>query len=196
LVAISPIGRRSGAHLNPSITVAFWCQRHLKVGDVIGYVVGQFLGALAGTAMLRLLWTSRAASVHFGMTLPGGGLGPWEATGVEALMTAVLVLTIFAFVSSRKTAHWTPLAVWIVVAVLVWKGAPYTGTSLNPARSFGPAAIAERWRIYWVYVVGPLGGTLCAVGVWKLIPRNTLTAKLFHDPRYPSVAGSSLPVAR
>lgn len=196
LVALSPLGRRSGAHLNPSVTLAFWCQRHLKLGDVSGYVVGQCLGAITGTEALRLAWGKRAASVRFGLTMPSHGLGPWQAVGIEALMTATLVLTIFAFVSSLRTAHWTPLAVWIVVAVCVWHGAPYTGTSLNPARSLGPALVGDRWNDYWVYVAGPLGGALCAVGIWALVPRATLTAKLFHDPRYKSVLGSNLPVHR
>jgi len=196
LVAISPLGRRSGAHLNPSVTLAFWCQRHIKAGDVAGYVIAQCLGALAGTAALRLCWGTRAGSVRFGVTMPGRGLEPWQAVGVEALMTATLVLTIFAFVSSVRTARWTPLAVWIVVAVLVWQGAPYTGTSLNPARSLGPAIIDRRFSDYWVYVVGPFSGVLGAVALWTLVPRSTLTAKLFHDPRYRSVLGSTLPVHR
>jgi aquaporin Z len=196
LVALSPIGRRSGAHLNPSITFAFWCERHLSLGDLAGYVTAQCFGAIAATELLRLAWGRRAASVHFGLTTPGRSLGSWQAVGVEALMTATLVFTIFAFVSSPRTTHWTPLAVWIVVAVLVWQGAPYTGTSLNPARSLGPALVAGRWSDYWIYVVGPLGGALSAVALWVLVPRTTLTAKLFHDPRYPSVLGSALPVGQ
>jgi aquaporin Z len=196
LVALSPAGRRSGAHLNPSITFAFWCQRHMTHGDAGGYVVAQCLGAVAGTELLRDIWGVRAASVRFGVTLPGHGLDGWRAVGVEALMTALLVLTIFAFVSSRRTARWTPLAVWIVVAILVWKGAPYTGASLNSARSLGPAVVDRHWANYWVYVVGPLGGALSAVGIWALIPRRTLTAKLYHDPRYHTVLGSSLPARR
>jgi aquaporin Z len=196
LVAISPLGRRSGAHLNPSVTLAFWCQRHLKATDVAGYVIAQCLGAIAGAPVLRLLWGKRAASVDYGLTKPGHGLGPWQASGVEALMTAILVLTIFWFLSSTRTAHWTPLAVWIVVATLVWQGAPYTGTSLNPARSLGPALISGRWTDYWVYLVGPSTGVLAAVALWVIVPRSTLTAKLFHDPRYRSVLGSKLPVRR
>jgi aquaporin Z len=196
LVAVSPLGRRSGAHLNPAITLAFWCRRHVRLGDLGGYVASQCFGALAGTAVLRLAWGEQAASVRFGVTLPGRGLGPLQAAGVEALMTAVLVFTIFAFVSSPRTTRWTPLAVWIVVAILVWQGAPYTGTSLNPARSLGPAIVAGYLTDYWAYVVGPLGCALSAVVVWALVPRTTLTAKLFHDPSYRSVLGSALPVHR
>ena len=196
LVAISPIGRRSGAHLNPSITVAFFCQRHLRVGDAAGYITAQCLGAIAGAGAVRLLWGTQAVRVRDGRTLPGPGVSTPEAVGIEALMTAVLVFVVFAFVSSTRTARWTPLAVWIVVAVLVWRGAPYTGTSLNAARSLGPVVVSGDWTDYWVYVVGPLAGVLVAVGLWALVPRRTLTAKLFHDARYPSVLRSVLPVAR
>jgi aquaporin Z len=196
LVAISPIGRRSGAHLNPSITVAFFCHRHIRVGDALGYIVAQCLGAIAGAGAIRLLWGARALSVRDGRTLPGPGVSTSEAVGIEALMTAVLVLVVFAFVSSGRTARWTPLAVWLVVAVLVWRGAPYTGTSLNAARSLGPVVVSGRWADYWVYLVGPSAGVFVAVGLWALVPRRTLTAKLFHDARYPSVLRSSLPVGR
>lgn len=194
LVAISPIGRRSGAHLNPSITVAFWCRRHLQLGDAVGYVIAQCLGALCGAALVRVVWGTRAASIRDGATLPGRGISPIEATGIEALMTALLVLVVFAFVSSDRTARWTPLAVWIVVALLVWRVAPYTGTSLNAARSLGPVIVGSIWGDFWVYLVGPVLGALVAVALWVPVPRETLTAKLFHDSRYPSVLRSLLPV--
>lgn len=193
LVAISPPGRRSGAHLNPAVTLAFWCERHLHPHDLAGYITGQSIGAILGAALLRLAWEGRAASVRYGLTSPGHGLTALEAAGVEAAMTAILVLTIFLFVSSTRTVRWTPLAVWIVVAVLVWQGAPYTGTSLNPARSLGPALVAGDWHDYWVYLLGPLAGSVLAVAGWRLIPRITLTAKLFHDPHYPSTLASHLP---
>lgn len=196
LVAVSPLGKRSGAHLNPALTFAFWCERHLHPHDLAGYTVSQCFGAILGAGILRLAWQGRAASVQYGVTRPGSGLTALEAAGVEALMTALLVLAIFAFVSSARTARWTPLAVWILVAVLVWRGAPYTGTSLNPARSLGPALVSGDWHDYWVYVLGPLAGAALSVAVWAFVPRVTLTAKLFHDSRYPSTLGSRLPVAR
>ncbi len=196
LVAVSPLGRRSGAHLNPAVTVAFWLERHVHRHDLAGYIAAQCIGAIAGAALVRLLWGERAASVGDGVTAPGRGLTALEAAGVEALMTAILVFTVFLFVSSAHTARWTPLAVWLVVAVLVWQGAPYTGTSLNPARSLGPALASGHWHDYWVYVLGPLAGAILASASWTLVPRATLTAKLFHDSRYPTALGSQLPARR
>jgi aquaporin Z len=196
LVTVSPVGRRSGAHLNPAVSLAFWLHGHLHRWDLVGYVVAQCAGAVAGTALVRWWWGAAAASVGVGRTTPGGGVGSGGATGIEAGMTGVLVLVIFACVSSARTARWTPLAVLVTIAVLVWQVAPYTGTSLNPARSLGPAVVTGDWRAYWVYVAGPLAGSVAAAGLWLLVPRRTLTAKLFHDPSYRSIFRTLLPARR
>ncbi len=111
-------------------------------------------------------------------------------------MTASLILMIFFFTSHARTARWTPLGNWLLVATLVWQGAPYTGTSLNPARSLGPALVAPDLANFWVYVVGPGAGALLAVAIFAAFrDTHTLTAKLFHDPRYPSTLASALPTA-
>ena len=104
-------------------------------------------------------------------------------------MTSLLILTIFVFVSHLRTMRWTPAAVWVLVSLLVWQGARFTGTSLNPARSLGPALLAGSLRVYWVYVIGPLIGSVAAVSLFMIVshPRRLRTAKLFHDTRYPSV---------
>jgi aquaporin Z len=197
LVTVSPIGRRSGAHLNPAVTVGFFCTRRVHRHDLIGYVISQCVGALIGTAVVRAAWGSTATGVgvNLGVTQPGHGIGGWGAAGVEALMTSLLVGTILLMVSSKATARWTPLAVWIVVAVLVWQGAPWTGTSLNPARSLAPALLRPDLHDLWAYLVGPLVGALTAAGVVLAVPGvEPLTAKLFYDVRYPSSFKSLLPM--
>ena len=194
LVAVSPLGRRSGAHLNPAVTLAFWLRGHVHPHDLGGYIASQCCGAIAGAYAVKWLWGTRAEPVHYGVTLPGHGVGGWGAAGIEALMTGLLIATIFAFVSSSRTAPWAPLAVWVVVALLVWRGAGYTGTSLNPARSLGPALATGNWSYFWAYLVGPLGGAALVATLWAAAPRATLTAKLFHDARYKSMLGSHLPV--
>ncbi len=196
LVTISPIGRRSGAHLNPAVTLAFYLRRHLHHHDLWGYIAGQCVGAIAGAAAVWWWWGERATSVADGLTQPKAHLAPLAAAGIEAAMTAAMVLTILVFVSSARTARWTPLAAAIVVALLVWQGAPYTDTSLNPARSLGPAVVMGDFRDYWVYVLGPLVGGAAAVGLYALAPLQTYTAKLFHDVRYRSPFASLLPVRR
>lgn len=196
LVTISPFGRRSGAHLNPAVSLAFFTQGHLHRWDLVGYVTAQCAGGILGAALLRWCWGGAATSVRDGLTAPGRAVTAWQASGIEAAMTGGLVLVIFSFVSSGATARWTPVAVLTVIAVFVWKLAPDTGTSLNPARSLGPALVSGDWHDYWVYVLGPLGGALAAGGLWTLVPRRTLTAKLFHDPAYTSIFRSVIPAPR
>ena len=189
LVAISPLGRLSGAHLNPAVTLAFWIAGHVHSRDLAGYWIAQVLGGLLGALMVALVWTSRASSVRDGITLPAPGLNRFGAAGIEALMTALLILTIFAFTARHRTMRWTPVAVWVLIAILVWVGAPFTGASLNPARSLGPAVVERRFDSIWVYFAGPLLGAAAAACLsraagGRLAP---LTAKLFHDWDYPSV---------
>jgi aquaporin Z len=196
LVAVSPLGRRSGAHLNPSVTLAFWRRGHLHRHDLAGYIVAQVAGAFAGTALVKWWWGAKATAVHLGVTQPGHGIGAAGAAGIEALMTLLLVGGILLMVSSAKTARYTPLLVWILVAVLVWQGAPWTGTSLNPARSLAPAQLLPELAHLWVYVVGPLAGALLAVQAYGTFTSlETRTAKLYHDPRYSSTMATTLPVA-
>jgi aquaporin Z len=195
LVAVSPLGRRSGAHLNPVVTLAFWITGHVHPHDLAGYWVSQFAGALAGAVVVRLAWGDVASSVRFGTTHPAGGLDQVGALGLELLMTAALVVVILGFVSSRRLMHWTPLATWLTVTLLVWQGGSHTGTSINPARSTGPAVVGLDFNDLWIYLVGPVVGAAAVAFTVRLLPRwRPLTARLFNDVRYPTTMGSMVPV--
>lgn len=196
LVAVSPPGRRSGAHLNPVVTLAFWTQGKVHGHDLAGYIVGQMVGGVLGTVLVALLWGSDARAVNLGTTAPGPGTSDTVALVIEALMTATLIASILLMTSSARSARWTPLLLWLLIATLVWQGAPFTGTSLNPARSLGPALLAPRPTPYWIYLLGPLLGTAVAVALYALLQQlHVVTAKLFHDPAYASTLGGSLPTA-
>jgi aquaporin Z len=190
LVAISPIGKLSGAHINPSVSLAFWAHRKMHHYDIVGYIVSQFLGAIAGTVLLVLVWGKFAQSVTDGMTLPGTGYALWFVFVAEMVLTCILVLSIFLFVSSHHLMHWTPLMNWILVATMVWLEAPISGTSLNPARSIGPATIAGIWTHQWLYCIAPPLGALLAVVLYRLVSvgeQDVLTGKLFHSSRYRNI---------
>jgi len=196
LIAISPLGRRSGAHLNPVVTLAFWTQRKVHWHDLLGYTAAQTLGAIAGTLAALAMWRDQAVGVSDGATRPGPGVTPVEAIALEGGMTACLLLTILFMTSHHRTARLTPVALWLLIAALVWQLAPLTGTSMNPARSLGPALTAGALNVYWIYVAGPMLGTVAAVGVFSLARgTDVLTTKLFHDVEYPSTMGATLPVA-
>ncbi len=192
-IALSPLGRRSGAHLNPVVTLGFWLRGHIHSHDLAGYTIAQLLGALAATALLRGAWGNWASRIDDAATLPT--VSALVAAAIECGLTAALVLLIFGFLSSARTARWTPAAVIVALPILIRIGAPYTGASMNPARSVGPAVVSGNYRSIWVYLVAPPTGAICAVLALKLLApqQKTQTAKLFHDQRYPSTAKTLLP---
>ena len=188
LYTISPWGRLSGSHINPSVTLAFTAVGKLRWHDTLGYLAAQFAGGTFGAGLLALVWGSHAATVGGGVTAPGAGHTIADAFWAELLMTFFYGLAIFFFVSKRSLMRWTPLMNWLVVAGLVWLGAGVSGTSLNPARSFGPALVTGTWHAQWIYAVAPPAGALLAAAVWQLVGiRKLLTAKLYHVEWYRSI---------
>jgi aquaporin Z len=180
LVAISPLGKLSGAHINPAVSLAFWLQGKMHQHDLVGYIVSQLLGAALGAGLAVLIWRERAASVHYGVTAPGVGYPIWSVFLIEMGLTCLLVLAIFLFVSSRRLMCWTPL--------MYWQAAPISGSSLNPARSFGPALVSWFWRDQWLYYLASPIGALLAVVLFRSLSvvgiHDVLTANMFHAPSY------------
>jgi aquaporin Z len=163
-IALSPVGRISGAHLNPALTLAYRILGRVSGRDLVGYVLAQLAGALVGGVAFRALWGAGARAVGGGVTHPG--VPAASALALEAAMTALLVAVIVACVSSMRLERFTPLAIWPVIAVLIWLLSPDTGTSLNPARSAGPAVAFGDLRDLWLYVVAPTAGALAATLPW------------------------------
>jgi aquaporin Z len=182
LIAISPLGKVSGAHLNPAVTLAFWLENKLAWRDAVLYVLAQFAGAIAG-ALPLLAWGQLGRSVSFGATVPGPGVSVWSALMGEAVVTFLLIMTIFTTAAHPRTRNFTPFTMPVLFSILVWLEAPISGTGANPARSFGPALIAGLFDHQWIYFVGPPLGAIVAIGVIRLealgLPRVTV-ARLFH----------------
>jgi aquaporin Z len=197
LVSITPLGRRSGAHLNPAVTFGFWLTGHVSRQDLVGYIVAQCLGATLGVIALVLVWGRVAVGIFDVRTVPGRGIAEPGAAALEMAMTAALLLTIFAFTSRPRLAPWTPLAVWLVLTVLIWQGAPLTGASLNPARTLGADLVANDLSSFWVYIAGPVAGAALAAGVVRVARTRIypLTAKYFHHHDYRSVFKTALPAS-
>jgi aquaporin Z len=191
LIALSPLGKRSGAHINPAVSLGFWMHGKMHFRDCAAYIVAQFVGAFLGAQMLAAVWRGHAGSVHYGVTMPGTPTYTVaEAFFAEMALTCTLVLAIFLFVSSRRLMRWTPLMNWVLVGTMVWLEAPVSGTSLNPARSIGPALVASTWQNQWLYCIAPPLGAALAVLLYRSIMqgrRDLLTGKLFHSIHYPSL---------
>lgn len=192
-IATSPIGRLSGAHVNPVVTLAFWITGHVHPHDLIGYWAAQFAGGAVGALAVRVLWTDDAAGVSYGAISPQVGAG--AAVLLEAVMVGLLIAAMFFCVSEPRLVRWTAVAAGLVVAGDTWLGAPKTNTGLNPARTLGPSIVSGHWLEWWVYFLGPAIGAVVVAVAWRAVPRVLLTAKLFHDAKYRSVLRTHLPAA-
>jgi aquaporin Z len=178
-IALSPLGKESGAHINPAVTMGFWMMRKLDHRAALGYIVAQLLGACLG-ALPLLAWGRMGASVAYGATLPGGGYSTATVLMGEVLVTFALVGTLCVFLGFRQMRRYTPLAIPLLFAILVPAEAAISGTSANPARSLGPALISGRWDGWWIYWVGPMAGMLLAILVFSAFARRIEVAKLYH----------------
>jgi aquaporin Z len=194
-IALSWVGKESGAHINPAVTLGFWLMRKLDFRAAIGYIVAQCLGAFVG-ALPLLAWGSMGRSVAFGATIPGAGYSTGVVLMGEIVTTFGLVATLCIFLGFRHLRRFTPFVIPFLYAVMVPLEAPISGTSTNPARTFGPALISGQWDGWWIYWLGPMLGMLIAVLVCGSFARRIEVAKLYHfdnDRRrlFHRMAGSS-----
>ena len=157
------MGKVSGAHLNPAVSVAFSLRRDFPWRRVPGYVLVQLAGAVLAAWFLQAVV---GVSSAYGATYPAAGWPAGDAFLLEAVLTLGLVSVILGTASGAQNLG--PIAAIGVGAYIALAGlwaSPISGASMNPARSFGPAAVAADLRSYWVYVAGPLVGAVAAVGI-------------------------------
>ncbi|HQR44495.1 MAG TPA: aquaporin [Thermoanaerobaculia bacterium] len=178
-IALSPLGRASGAHINPAVTFGFWLMRKLDAGTAAVYVAGQMAGAVAGSVLL-LAWGAWGKSVDYGATVPGAGFGVRDAFLGEVVTTFAMVSLLAVFLAFRRLRPFTPGLFPPLYSFMVWAEAPLSGTSTNPARSFGPALVSGRWDGGWIYWLGPLLGTLAATLVCSFLAKRITEARLYH----------------
>lgn len=181
-IAVSPLGKVSGAHINPVVTLAFWMKRKMSGPHALGYVISQIAGGIAG-ALPLLAWGRMGASVEFGGTFPGSGFTLFQATAGEVVTTLGLIAGLFLFLGHPQIRGYTPLLFPFLYAVMVYVEAPLSGTSTNPARSIGPSLVAGAWSGWWIYWVGPVLGTFVALAAGELSWLGRLeieVAKIYH----------------
>ena len=179
LIALSPVGKVSGAHINPVVTLGFRLMGKMQSSLAAGYVVAQFVGATVG-ALPLLLWGSMGRSVAFGSTLPGQGYSLEMALLGEVITTFGLVAGLCVFLGFRKLRPFTPWLFPFLYALMVYVEAPISGTSTNPARSLGPSIVSGQWQGWWIYWIGPMIGTFLALIVCTALAVRIEVAKLYH----------------
>jgi len=168
------IGGVSGCHINPAVSLAMLIDKRLSLNEFFGYVISQVLGAVAAAAMLK-------AIIGFGIRDLTGGLGTNGIAGaggiggaliIEVILTFIFIFTILGVTSSDKTANIAGIVIGLTLTFVHIIGIPLTGTSVNPARSIGPALFAGGTAIteLWVFIAAPLiGGALAAFVYQQLI---------------------------
>lgn len=156
------MGAISGAHLNPAVSLAFALRGDFPWKRVPGYIIIQLVGATLACLFLLAVFGNVE---HLGATLPGAGYQDWQAFLMEVVLTALLVSVILGTASAaQNVGAIAALGVGGYIALAGLWSAPVSGTSMNPARSFGPALVSGDFTAYWVYVAGPLAGACIAVG--------------------------------
>ncbi len=164
------IGGISGCHINPAVSLAMLINKKITAADFCGYVVAQFAGALIGAAILSYL-TSVTGIDQTG-ALGSNGVAVTGVAGaivVEVILTFIFVFTILGVTSDESKGAVAGIVIGLTLAFVHIIGIPLTGTSVNPARSFGPALLAGGQALanLWVFIVAPLVGAAIAAYAWK-----------------------------
>jgi aquaporin NIP len=166
MVMVYATGHLSGAHINPAVTLAFTLSRHFPPREALTYIAAQCVGAIAAALALLAIWPDRPADL--GATSPSVGVG--RALAYEAVLSAFLMFVIMAVATDTRAAGAAAaIAIGGTIGLDALVGGPVTGASMNPARSLGPALAAWEWRDFWIYLVGPIGGTALGGLAYQLV---------------------------
>lgn len=188
LIIHSPMGKRSGAHFNPAITLTYLRLRKIAYADALFYVLFQFAGGLFGVAVSAVFLRRWIAdrSVDYAVTVPGV-YGTASAFCAEFFMAALLMGVVLLTSNIPAISRYTSYLVGILIALYILFFAPVSGFSINPARTTGSAVFAHLWTAWWIYFTAPLLGMMLSAEAYvrTLGVERVLCAKLHSDPDYP-----------
>jgi aquaporin Z len=173
------IGPISGCHVNPAVTIGFWMSGRMTLNEAIGYWAAQFLGGIGGALAL---WGMFSASPLYSRATTGLGTDGWGknstvgisasgAFGVEVVLTFLFVLVVLGATSRLGSPGFAGLAIGLALTLVHLMGIPLTGTSVNPARSLGPALVVGHSALsqVWLFIVAPLVGGVIAALVYRYL---------------------------
>ena len=165
-VLVYSLGHTSGAHFNPAVTVAIAALRRITPLDALIYILVQLAGGVAGALVTKLLLDDEGEAVNYGATVVSEKFLQGKPLGgllVEVIGTFILMWAIMTFaVNPRGERNMAGLGIGMSLGLAVMVFAPLDGAGFNPARSFGPAIVANEFADFWIYVVGPAIGALLA----------------------------------
>lgn len=181
------IGNVSGCHVNPAVSLAMLLDKRMSGKDFVGYVIGQFIGAIVAAALLFYFLSCSSLVSQYGIDQFGlgcngfdsastFGIGMAAALVTEVVLTFIFVLAVLGSTANKKTSAYAGIIIGLTLTLVHFIGVPLTGTSVNPARSFGPALMMflgtgdmTALTQVWVFIVAPLAGALFAAAFWKAV---------------------------
>jgi aquaporin TIP len=183
MLLVAATAKISGGHINPAVTFAAAMTGRMKVSTAVLYIAGQLAAAICGSLLLKAIVAGPLelglgahginvfdATTGLGLLEDQVGAGAGAGRLVEIVLTFVLVFVVFATaIDPKGPAHIAPAAIGLAVLVDHLVGIPLTGASMNPARSFGPAVVANIWDDHWIYWLGPLIGAAVAALVYETV---------------------------
>jgi aquaporin Z len=186
----SPWGQRSGAHMNPAVTLAFLRLGKIHRRDAVAFMVAQFIGGTLGVLLVAAVFGSAFTQppVQYAATMPGSN-GAAVAFGAELVISALLIFTILIVSNTPRLARYTGIVAGCLVATYIAIEAPLSGMSMNPARSFASAAPGLMWQDFWIYVTAPVLGMLAGAQMFLSVrgARGAECAKLMHPTSQPCI---------
>jgi aquaporin TIP len=177
-IMVSVLGHISGGVVNPAVAIALWVTGKLDTFRTGVYIVAELLGAIAGALMLKLLIPGQIYDAASGGTPTVNvslGIGSGKAVLIEAVLTFFLVFAVYGTAVDDRGPFSTTagLTIGLVLTFDILAFGPFTGASMNPARTLGPGLVSGTWTDWWVYWVGPIAGAIIAAVVyWGVFLRN------------------------
>jgi aquaporin Z len=162
----SPWGQRSGAHMNPAVTLTFLSLGKIAPWDALFYVVAQFAGGVVGVLLSAAVLGSALARVHYVATLPGPD-GPWVALAAEFVISFLMISIVLNVANSRRFTRFTPWIAGFLVATFISVESPLSGMSMNPARTVGSAFSSGIHTALWVYFLAPVPAMVSAGQLYR-----------------------------
>ena len=190
-IIYSPWGKRSGAHINPGVTITFFRLKKITTRDTLGYIIAQLVGGLLGVLFVADILGNPFTNppINYVVTVPGKW-GSIAALITEFLLSLGLMLMVLFTSNNNQLSKYTGIFAGILVANYITFAAPISGMSINPARTFASALPAQIWDSFWIYYFAPPLAMLLAAEIYLRYPRKpkTICYKLCPNGEQPCIA--------